>query len=1018
MREPPVKTHSFKPQKSLMADYKKEAAMPRRFLSQPERERLSQFPLDIPESDLVVYFTLTPEDKKTAQRQYRTHNQLGFALLLCTLRYLGFFPTEMSDVPERVIVYVADQLEVLPDTLDTYLNRPENRLEQLGPVMAHLGFRRFERQDKEPFVTWLGKRALEDDRQSGLLQLACERLYQMRLVRPAVTTMEELVAGARRWAQEKTAQILVEPLPPGERDRLTVLLTPMEEKEITPLTWLRRSATGHSDKDILDTLAKLIFIRQWSLETWDIAELPPSRLKLLARIARYTSPNGLQRRKPVGKRDAILTAFLLWAYEKTIDELIDLFDLCLAKALRKSRRELKEHLLSQVTRMQKVVGYFQGMTEVLLDEKVSDTAIRPSIYQQITPEILQDTLEETRQILVPGGGLTHLDFFDHRYSYFRRFAPAFLEALTFHHHADDDGLLDAIDVLRDLNEKEDKPSQVLENVSTAFVPAAWESRVLNEDGTISRRNYEMCALSELRDALRSGVLWVEGSRRYASLDSYLIPKDRWPQMRITYCEMVGVPEDAQVQIAEKQADLEKRLAHFDRHLPNYTHVRLENGRLILSPLEKEEAEIRELPLTSAVGALLPSVQSAEVLVEVDSWTHFSDQFTHAGDTTSRMSDLPRHLYAIILAQACNIELWRMAELADLSYDRLIWCANWYIREETLQEATNVLVNFQYQQALSHHWGDGTFSSSDGQRFAVARKTNKATPLPRYFGYGRGLSFLTWTSDQLSQYGTRVTPPTVREATFVLDAILNNETDLNIQEHTTDTAGYTDLVFALFDLLGLQFSPRLRDIGGHNLYCIDKSIKYEHIGPLITRPIDVKLIEESWDDFLRTAASLKMGWVTASTLISKLQALPHQHKLTRALQEYGRLVRTIFILRYLSDEKYRRRILVQLNKGEQMHGLRGFLFFDNQGRIRKRQPEGLVNQAGCLNLLSNAIVVWNTVYMQAALNELQKQGQPVNEADFVHLSPARYAHINPYGKFRFELGANLTSDGLRPLRSGR
>jgi TnpA family transposase len=162
----------------------------------------------------------------------------------------------------------------------------------------------------------------------------------------------------------------------------------------------------------------------------------------------------------------------------------------------------------------------------------------------------------------------------------------------------------------------------------------------------------------------------------------------------------------------------------------------------------------------------------------------------------------------------------------------------------------------------------------------------------------------------------------------------------------------------------------------------------------------------------------MGWVTASTLISKLQALPHQHKLTRALQEYGRLVRTIFILRYLSDEKYRRRVLVQLNKGEQMHGLRGFLFFDNQGRIRKRQPEGLVNQAGCLNVLSNTIVVWNTVYMQAALDELQRQGHLMNEADLVHLSPARYAHINPYGKFRFELGANLTSDGLRPLRSGR
>lgn len=235
-----------------------------------------------------------------------------------------------------------------------------------------------------------------------------------------------------------------------------------------------------------------------------------------------------------------------------------------------------------------------------------------------------------------------------------------------------------------------------------------------------------------------------------------------------------------------------------------------------------------------------------------------------------------------MAQACNIDLSRMAALTDLPYDTLLWCANWYIREETLQAATDALVNFQYQQPLSRYWGDGTFSSSDGQRFAMARKARKATPLPRYFGYGRGLTFLTWTSNQYSQYGTRVTPPSLREATYVLDAILENETELEIKEHTTDTAGYTDLVFALFDLVGLQFSPRLRDLGDHNLYGIEGSIPYKRIGSLISRPIDVDLIVENWDELLRAAASLKMGWVTASTLISKLQAFPRQHRLTQVL----------------------------------------------------------------------------------------------------------------------------------------
>jgi TnpA family transposase len=978
--------------------------MPRRFLSQAERQQLSQFPPDISKNDLIIYFTLTDEDKSAAFFYREPHNQLGFAILLCTLRYLGFFPTDLRQIPASVVSYVAKQLAVSPSALDTYERRSETRWEQLGPVMKHLGFQRLKQADKDTFVGWLGERALSNDRPSVLLQLACERLYQLRFVRPAITTVEELIADTRQWAQTKTVEVLVEPLPQAQRRQLTTLLEPITDRRITPLTWIRRAAVGFNDKYILDALDKLAFIRQWSVANWDVTELPPSRLKFLAQVARYTSNQGLARKKPVENRDAFLVAFLWWAHEKVIDELIDLFDLCLADALRKSRRELKEYQLAHIDQMHKVVGYFQDMTTVLLNEEISDADVRPTVYEHLSPEVLQATLLETEQLLIASRKATALDFFDRRYSYFRRFIPTFLKSLK------------AIDVLRELNQRKDRLPPALEDVPTDFISAQWRPRVLRKDDLVNRRDYEMCVISELRDALRSGAIWLEGSRRYADIDSYLIPKKRWPQLRPIYCEMVGVPEDGGVLLAQKQADLEKRFIHFNKHLPKYSHVRIEDNRLVLSPLEKEEAEIQDVPLTETITSLLPWVQTGEMLVEIDSWTRFSDQLTHVSGSKSRLSNLPRHLFAVILAQGCNIDLRRMAELADLSYDLLIWCANWYIRAETLQEATNALVNFQYQQWLSHRWGSGTFSSSDGQRFAVARKTNKATPLPRYFGYGRGLTFLTWTSDQLSQYGTRVTPPTMREATYVLDAILDNETDLNIQEHTTDTAGYTDLIFALFDLLGLQFSPRLHDIGDRNLYRIDDSIKYKHIEAIISRPLDLDLIEAHWDDLLRVAASMKMGWVTASTLISRLQAYPRQHKLTQVLQEYGRLVKTIFILHYLEDGAYRRRILVQLNKGEQVHRLRQFLFFDNRGLIRKQQPEDLVNQAGCLNLLSNAVIVWNTVYMQAALEALKKRGYSVNEAEIVHLSPVRFEHINPYGKFQFDFSDTLTSSGLRPLRS--
>ena len=202
----------------------------------------------------------------------------------------------------------------------------------------------------------------------------------------------------------------------------------------------------------------------------------------------------------------------------------------------------------------------------------------------------------------------------------------------------------------------------------------------------------------------------------------------------------------------------------------------------------------------------------------------------------------------------------MAQLADLSYRQLAWCTTWYLREETLKPAIASIVDRHYRHPLARLWGGGILSSSDGQRFPMAVRSQTATAIPRYFGYGRGLTFYTWTSDQFSQYGSKPIPSTVRDATYVLDGILDNETELPIAEHTSDTAGYTDLVFSLFD-------------------------------PFVRGILKTRLILGHWDDLLRVAGSLKLGWVTASLFIAKLQSFRRQNVLTRALQEYGRLNKT-------------------------------------------------------------------------------------------------------------------------------
>ena len=476
---------------------------------------------------------------------------------------------------------------------------------------------------------------------------------------------------------------------------------------------------------------------------------------------------------------------------------------------------------------------------------------------------------------------------------------------------------------------------------------------------IDRHYYELCTLWAWRGALRAGHVWVSGSRRYANPATYLIPKTRWPSLRPEVCQQRHAPEDGAVRWAQRGRELTELLSRVERLLTRNGQggtVRMDKGRIVVPPRDAEERPTSVMRLEDDIASRLPLIDLPDLLLAVDQWTGFSQHLRHLNGREPRGHDFLPVLYAALLSQGCNCGFARMAQMADLAADRLAWCTTGYLREETRKAATTALVNYHHRLPLSQRWGGGTLSSSDGQRMPVAGKMRNATALPRYFRH-QGLTFYSWTSDHLSQYGTKVIPATVRDATYVLDAILDNETELAILDHATDTAGYPEVVFALFDLLGMQFAPRLRDIGDQQLYRLSREQKARHLAPRIKGTIRQDLILRHWDDLLRLAGSLKRGWVTASLFISKLQAYPRQNVLTRTLQEYGRLLKTLFILRYLENADYRRRINAPLNKGESLHALRDFLFVADKGVMRRKQEEAQTNQALCLNLITNAVVVW-------------------------------------------------------------
>ncbi len=221
--------------------------------------------------------------------------------------------------------------------------------------------------------------------------------------------------------------------------------------------------------------------------------------------------------------------------------------------------------------------------------------------------------------------------------------------------------------------------------------------------------------------------------------------------------------------------------------------------------------------------------------------------------------------------------------------------------------------------------------------------------------------------------------------------------------------------SVFYLLGIQFSPRIADIGGARFWRVDGKADYGILDELAAHKLNMKTIAEHWDDFLRLVGSLKLGVVQAEGLTRTLQTNDRPTRLARALQEFGRLIKTLYMLRFIDDESYRRRILVQLNRGEGRHQLARTIFHGRRGELRQRYREGQEDQLGALGLVVNLVVLWNTIYMDAALDQLRAEGFDVRAEDVPRLSPLGVKHINMLGRYAFTLPDMVARGELRPLR---
>jgi TnpA family transposase len=342
-----------------------------------------------------------------------------------------------------------------------------------------------------------------------------------------------------------------------------------------------------------------------------------------------------------------------------------------------------------------------------------------------------------------------------------------------------------------------------------------------------------------------------------------------------------------------------------------------------------------------------------------------------------------------------------------------------IRPDTHAAANARLVDYQARIGITDLWGGGLVASVDGLRFRVPVQTIHAGPSPRFFGYKRGITWLNAVNDRFAGLGAVIVTGTVRDSLYILDTLLNLDAGPKPEMVATDTASYSDIVFGLFRLLGYRFSPRIADLGGTGFWRADVPGRpagdYGPLNAIARNKVNLDRIITHWPDMLRVAGSLITNQVRAYDLLRMLTRDGHPTPLGQALAEYGRITKTLHLLAMVDpvDEAYRRTVTRQLNIGESRHSLARKIFHGHRGDIMQPYRAGQEDQLGALGLVLNAVVLFNTRYLDLAVTALRGQGYPVRDEDVARLSPLGYAHINMLGRYTFP--TPTSEQRLRPLR---
>jgi TnpA family transposase len=924
--------------------------------------------------------------------------RLSFLVLLKTFQRLGYF-VMLSDVPERLVAHLASTLKLKKTPSLTDYDDSGTRRRHISAIREFLQVRAFDEMAKNALLDATREASLTKEDLADIINVGIEELLRLRFELPAFSTIHRTAQYAKTQINKQIYGQVNAELGGSGRELIDALLKVPPGKTRSQWDNLKNEPGKPTVKNIRKLVSQLEWLKTWYLDLKALGNLPDVKLRHFAAEAKSLDTARMQELE-ANKRYTLACAFLKMLMARRLDDLGEVLIRRIQKIHTKGKEALAEHRAKHQAETDALIGKLHDILIALRDTDGSHVSQRLEAIESAAGSDTEESIQRCE---------AHEAFAGDNYAPF----------LWRFHKGHRTVLLRLLDNIQLVSTSTDKSTEAAirfilvhrtskaDRVSTEELDLSWVSdkwrKVLSErqnqkhEGTVDRRHFEVCVFSQIMHELKSGDLCIPGSDRYSDYTEQLISWSEFEKTMGYYCEQAGLSSDRSQFIADLKDCLTTTAEAVDTEFPDNSSLRIENGEPILTKAAKKKESPQIAKLEQFIDERLEHISILDVLADSEHWLNWTRLLGPLSGHDSKLENPKPRYVTTVFAYGCGLGPSQTARSLKLIDRRQIARINQrHVTEETLDKIITEIINKYNKFALPKVWGSGKSASADGTKWDLYEQNLLSEYHIRYGGYG-GLGYYH-VSDTYIALFSHFIPCGVWEAVYILDGLLKNQSDIQPDTLHADTQGQSTPVFGLAHLLGINLMPRIRNWKDLKLFRPSNDTQYKHIDALFTDTIDWDLIENHIPDLLRIVLSIKTGRVSASTILRRLGTYSRKNKLYSAFAELGRVTRTIFLLKYISDPELRSTISAATNKSEQFNDFIKWIRFGADGVIQENDRDEQRKLIKYNHLVANCLILHNVCTLTRLLSQLAKEGHTFDEATIGQISPYIRHHVNRFGDY--------------------